>query len=135
MGGEGLLQQRHLLGAGFGQIEEVVDQMQQTLGRGVDQAHVAPLLGVQWGRQGELGEAHDAVQRRAELMADVREQHLLSARLVREGPHVELPHQAGQDHQGVDGEVQQHQHGGGVGGDVRGQADGDDHHQCGCADQ
>src|SRR5262249_26779076 len=63
----------------FGVIEDVVDDREQSLRRYPGRRQVVALLGGQRRIQGELRHAEDAAQRRAQLVADVREELRLGA--------------------------------------------------------
>ena len=67
----------HLAGLHLGQVEDVVDQREQVVGRGEDVVQVLVLLLVHLAEQlllQHLGEADDRVQRRPELVAHVRQE-------------------------------------------------------------
>jgi len=60
-----------LAGLDLGEVEDVVDDRQQGLGRRDDRAEVFPLAGRQLGVEGQFGHADDAVHRGADLVAHV----------------------------------------------------------------
>ena len=64
---------QHLARFNAGKVENVIDNMQQRLGRAHHQREVFPLLRVELGVQTELGHAQDTVHRGADLMAHVGE--------------------------------------------------------------
>jgi hypothetical protein len=59
-----------LAGAEAGVVEDVVDQPQQVLAALLQRRHIGPLLGGEPGAVQQPGHADDAVQRRAELVAE-----------------------------------------------------------------
>ena len=63
-----------LAGLDLGEIEDVVDDRQQRIGRAFHQAEVLALPRRQVGVEGQLGHADDAVHRRADLVAHVGEE-------------------------------------------------------------
>ena len=70
----------HAAGLDFGQVEQVVDQVEQALAGAEDVADVAAGLGVVGGGVLEqFGEAEDGVEGGAELVADVGEELVLEA--------------------------------------------------------
>ena len=60
-----------LAGLDLGEVEQVVDDGQQGVGRGLDNLEVLPLLGVEVRVQGQLRHAEDRVHGGADLVADV----------------------------------------------------------------
>ena len=56
------------------EIEDVVDDLQQRIGRGLHHTEVIPLLAGQFGIEGQFGHTEDSVHRRANLMAHVGEE-------------------------------------------------------------
>ncbi len=60
-----------LAGLYFGEVEDVVDDGQQAVGRAFDHLQVIALLDGEGGFEGELSHAEDAVHGRADLMAHV----------------------------------------------------------------
>jgi hypothetical protein len=56
------------------EVEDLVDQGQERLARGLDRADIGRLLGSRRGVEQKVGHAEDAVQRRAELVTDGREE-------------------------------------------------------------
>ena len=63
------LLQLHAAGLDLRQIEDVVQQHQQRVGRFLDDAHIVPLLVVERSMQHQLGHAQHAVHGRANLVA------------------------------------------------------------------
>jgi hypothetical protein len=57
-------------GLDLGIVEQILDQRQQCAGRGRDGADIGPLFGREIGVRQQPGHAHDAVHRRADLVAD-----------------------------------------------------------------
>ena len=80
-------------GLDLGEVEDLVDERQEGLAGGLDGVRVGGLLGAERGVEDEVRHAEDAVQRRAELVADRRQEarfrlagrFRLAARLL-EGP-------------------------------------------------
>ena len=70
----------HLAGLDLRKVENVIDDGQQRLGRGLHGLQVVPLLVVELGIQRQLGHADDAVHRRADFVAHVGQEG--AARLV-----------------------------------------------------
>ena len=66
-----------LAGLDLGEVEQVVDHLQQGVGRGLDDRQVLPLLGGQRRVEGELGHAEDGVHGGADLVADVGQELVL----------------------------------------------------------
>ena len=66
-----------LAGLDLGEVEQVVDHVEQGIGRGLDDRQVLPLLVGARGFDGQLGHAEDGVHRRADLMADVGQELVL----------------------------------------------------------
>ncbi len=60
-----------LAGLDLGEVEDVVDDAEQRLGRPVDLLHVVQLLRVEVALQGQVGHAENGVHRRADLVAHV----------------------------------------------------------------
>ena len=91
--------QLHLTGFDLGEVEDIVDQSEQVLAAGEDLAQESlPRRVVELALarvREELGESDDRVQRGAELMAHVGEEHaLVPVRLLqRDVPLLELGHQ------------------------------------------
>src|SRR5215471_550468 len=61
------------------EVEDVVDEAQESATRGFDRLQIAALLGAQVGVQGKLGHPDDSVHRRANLVAHVRQEFALGA--------------------------------------------------------
>ena len=84
--------QRHLAGLDLGQVEDVVDDLQQVLGGAIDLGQAFALLRVARVATHQVGEADDGVHRRADLVAHVGQERALGAvgRLGLVGPADEL---------------------------------------------
>ena len=67
-------------GLDFREVEDVVDHEQQALGRRAGDVHVLLLALVELGVKQQLGRSEDPVQRRAQLMADLRHEQRLRVR-------------------------------------------------------
>ena len=76
---EGGVVQLELAGFDLGEVENVVDEREQRLGRILDDAQVLALHGRQLGSQQQLRHADDGVHRRADLVAHVRQEGALGA--------------------------------------------------------
>src|SRR5262249_2449362 len=61
----------------LGEVEDVVDEAQERVTRGLDRLQIAALLGAQVGVQGKFGHPDDSVHRRANLVAHVRQEFAL----------------------------------------------------------
>ncbi len=70
----GNLLEVHLLGFELGEIEDVVDEMEEGFAAGADHADELQLLGVEAGVEQERGGADDAVHRRADFVAHAGEE-------------------------------------------------------------
>ena len=66
-----------LAGLDLGEVEQVVDHLQQGIGRGLDDRQVLALLVGQGRVEGELGHAEDGVHGGADLVADVGQELVL----------------------------------------------------------
>ena len=64
-------------GLDFGKVENVVDELQQRVGRVFDRLHVAPLDRVERRTQCQVGHANDGIHRRADFMAHVGQEFAL----------------------------------------------------------
>ena len=62
-----------------GEVEDVVDDGQQRIGRGLDDPQVLALFGGEFRIQHEIGHPDDAVHRRPDLVAHVREKLALGS--------------------------------------------------------
>ena len=71
---EGLGQEVDPAGLDLREVEDLVDEREERLPRGLHGADISRLLGIGRGVEEKLGHAEDAVQRRAELVADGREE-------------------------------------------------------------
>jgi len=77
---ESVFLQRHAARLDLGHVEHVVDERQQVLSAAVDDGQVLLLLGRQRSVvRHQVGKAQDGVQRRAQLVAHVRQEHTLGA--------------------------------------------------------
>ena len=74
---EGLLLQHHLAGFDLGQVQDVVDDLQQVLRRALDLAQALALLGVAGFARHQVGQPDDGVHRRADLVAHVGQEGAL----------------------------------------------------------
>ena len=63
----------------LGVIEDLVDDRHERVGRRLDQLEIFSLLGLQRGFEGNVGQSHDGVHRRANFVADVGEKFALGA--------------------------------------------------------
>jgi hypothetical protein len=68
-----------LAGLDLREVEDVVDDAEQAVGRALDEGEVFALLVVQRGVEGEVGHAEDGVHRRADLVAHVGQEVALRA--------------------------------------------------------
>ncbi len=66
--------QRELAGLDLGEVQHVVDHFQEDAGRVLGHGEVFALLAVEIGGKSEFGHAHDAVDRRADLVGHVRQE-------------------------------------------------------------
>ena len=84
------LVQLELAGLDLGEIEQVVEDTQQTVGRGLDGFQVLPLVLRQGRVKSQLGHAEDRVHGGADLVADVGEEIVLGT-VGRLGRFLRLP--------------------------------------------
>ena len=68
-----------LAGLYLREVEDVVDDVEQPVGRALDEGQVFPLFVVERGVEGEVGHAEDGVHRRADLVAHVGQEVALGA--------------------------------------------------------
>jgi hypothetical protein len=71
----------HLVGLELGKVEDVVDDPEQVLARGLDLLHVVELARRQPGLEHQMGHADHGIHRRADLVAHVGQEIGLGARI------------------------------------------------------
>ena len=75
--GEIAWRQFHLPGLDLGEVEQVIDEAEQVVGRGLDRPQALPLVLGQRRVEHQFGHAEDGVHGRADLMADVGQELVL----------------------------------------------------------